>query len=239
MEAKTHIVFAEALAILSPIYLRHVTFPSWIGPVSVPNNITLSLLVGAGIGALIPDALDCPKALLAKRIPGMQLAMHTESVLEYAPIVGKPLEKLHLHHRGPAHSWIAIVGAWFLAPAIGTLFVRIFTALVVLIRFPALAFWVSALMGIGWQVGFVIGCFSHDLIDTLNTVPVFFFWPLRIPVKVFPGKLGVPVGSPLEDLVRWVILLGLFWLNPVAGIITFFFSEWFFKKIAQMPESPI
>lgn len=238
MEAKTHIVFAEALAVLSPAYLHNVMFPSWMGPVSIPAHITLSLLFGAGIGALVPD-LDHLKALLTKRIPGMQLALHSESALEHTPIVGKPLEELHLHHRGPAHSWIALVGAWFLSPVIGAFIVRLFTALVVLIRLPVLAVWMSALMGVGWQVGFTLGCFSHDLIDTLNTKPIFFLWPLRIPVKVLPGNLGIPVGSPLEDLLRWVIILGLIWLNPIAGIVTFLFSEWLFRGIAKMPESPI
>lgn len=239
MEAKTHIVFAEALAVLSPSYLHNVPFPLFLGPVSVPPHISLSLLLGAGIGALMPDALDCPKALLTKRIPGMQLALRAESALEHTPVIGKPLEEMHLHHRGPAHSWMTLIGAWFLSPAIGAFIARLFMALVVLIRFPILAVWVSSLMGTGWRIGFTLGCFSHDLIDTLNTVPVFFFWPIRIPVKVFPGKLGIPVGSPLEELLRWAIVLGLVFISPLAGIITFFFSEWLFRRIARMPESPI
>lgn len=239
MEAKTHIVFAEALAVLSPSYLHKLVIPPFLGPVSIPSGLSLSLLLGAGIGALMPDALDHPKALLAKRIPGMQLALHTESTLEHTPVIGKPLEELHLHHRGPAHSWIALVGAWLLSPIIGAFFARLFTALVVLIRFPVLAVWVTSLMGIGWRIGFTLGCFSHDLIDTLNTTPVYFFWPIRIPVKVFPGGLGILAGSPMEDLLRWVIIFGMVFLNPFAGIVTFFFSEWLFRRIAKMPESPI
>lgn len=244
MEARTHIVFGVALATLSPVYLNNLSMPvfaaNYLGNVpQLPTSLSIAFLLGAGIGALGPD-LDHSKALLAKHIPGVQTALKLEGTLEHAPIVGGKLEDLHLHHRGPLHSFLALVAVWLLSPWVGEFITRLFSAFVVLLRIPNLGLgpWVHQVVGEGWRIGLLLGWLSHELIDMLNSRPVFWFWPLRIPLKLFPGSLGIRTGSSTESLLRWGIILGLIWIYPLGGILTFFFSEWIFKTIVKMPESP-